>query len=394
MKKSDYNNAMRLESYDLQKFARQTFEINDKAIREGVPDEVYKNAKQVIACGCGDSYCAAFAAMPAYRELVGIPMCGAPAIEISRHFDSRDFKNTLFFGISSRGRTVRVIEAAHRVNALDQDATTVAIVNFKVGNSALERECDSTIHIEMPVFECGEYTEHAPCQRSYFSTAFTQMLIAVHMGYVRGNYSAQKADEYREGMIRYAEKFNNQLMDEIDDRMWALAQKWNAFRQFEVVGSGNDFPTAWFVAAKVVEAFGDIATYERTDNWMCTGRCAKDPEKTGTVVILDRDNDLFGETVEVIREMVKIGRPTVVITDADASLFPAGAEVFQIPTTEYGFAKPLMQYAPVGNMFGYITRMRGLSFYRFAGEFDFFLRKARDKLNYEPISGDLMTFIP
>lgn len=51
-------------------------------------------------------------------------MHGTSAIEVSRCYDSRDFEGTLFFGISSRGRTSRVIEAAMRVNALGKNSKT------------------------------------------------------------------------------------------------------------------------------------------------------------------------------------------------------------------------------------------------------------------------------
>ncbi|MBR2591968.1 MAG: hypothetical protein IKD62_03270, partial [Oscillospiraceae bacterium] len=95
---------------------------------------------------------------------------------------------------------------------------------------------------------------------------------------------------------------------------------------------------------------------------------AKDPETIGTVVILDKDNKAFDLTMKAVRVMKALGRPTLVFTDADASLFPEGVEVIQIPTTEYTWAKPIMQYSPIGFLCGYIKEMRGASFYRYGGE--------------------------
>lgn len=69
MNKQDYNNSMRLESYDLAKFAAQLYELNGKIIWDALCDSDYKNAKRVIAAGCGDSYCAAWAAQEAFRTL-------------------------------------------------------------------------------------------------------------------------------------------------------------------------------------------------------------------------------------------------------------------------------------------------------------------------------------
>ena len=365
LNKQDYNNSMRLESYDLAKFAAQLYELNGKIIWDALCDSDYKNAKRVIAAGCGDSYCAAWAAQEAFRTLTGVNMHGTSAIEVSRCYDSRDFEGTLFFGISSRGRTSRVIEAAMRVNALGKNSKTVAIVNFKVKDSQLEKECTDSIHVGMPPFDCGEYTEHAPCQRSYFSTMFTMMLLAVRMGEARGAYSHEQAEAYIREMIAYPGRFTKELLDPMDDRMWALACKLSSYTQYEVVGTPTDAPNVWFMAAKVVEAFGGIATYENAENWLALNHKAK---QVVQVLIADKDDPELPVALEAAKEMAASCRPTIVITDAEETLFPAGAEVFVIPTSELHWVKPLMRYCPIGLLLGYVAKLRGASFYRYGGE--------------------------
>ncbi|NLL90921.1 MAG: SIS domain-containing protein [Ruminococcaceae bacterium] len=387
MNKADYNNSMRLESYDLATFARKLYELNIDEIDSITPKD-FLTAERVIATGCGDSFCAAWAAQTAFEKLVGIPAFSAPAIDVSRQFDGRDFDNTLFFGISSRGRTSRVIEAAMRVKALGAKSRTIAIVNFKVKDSQLERETDKSLHIRMPVFECGEYTEHAPCQRSYFSTMFTLMMIAIRMGNIRGRYNESRTERIREEVIKYAERFDRKFVDSVDDRMWEISKIWNNYRQWEVVASGIDYPTGWFGAAKVVEAFGDIATYENIDNWNRVNRYAKNPEKIATILFASTDNGRIEDAVETVETMVRIGRPVIVITDAKEGLFNSSAEVFRIPTTELIWAKPLMQYMPLGNLLGYITKMRGVSFYRYGGDNNWYIKELQDKL------GDAITEQP
>ncbi len=388
MNKNDFNNAMRLESYDLQKFAGEVFALNAKRIADELPDEILLKAKKIIAAGCGDSYCAAYSAKQIFEKLVGIPMFGVPAIEVSRHFATEDLDDCIFFGISSRGKTSRVLEAAERINRLANNSTTVAIVNFKVKDSLLEKKCDYSLHIEMPVFECGQYTEHAPCQRSYFSTMFTLMMLAIRMGRLHGNYDEATAEGYRQTLISYAQKFDNKLMDDIDDRMWELSLKWEPFTRYEVVSSGYEFANGWFGAAKVVEAFGDVATYENTDNWSEICKYAKNPESIGTVVIVDKDNKGYEKTVKVVDEMIEVGRPVIVITDGEATDFNKDAEVFVIPSCELPFGKVLMQYSPLGNIFGYISRMRGATFYRYGGDNDYYI------INLQAEIGDAITDQP
>ena len=391
LKKEDYNNSMRLESYDLATFAGQLYQLNHQKILDAVTTPEYLLAKKVLACGCGDSFCAAACAKQAFLQLARVPMEGMPAIELSRHYSGQDLDDTLLFSISSRGKTSRVVEATPWVKKLGKNTTAGAIVNFP--ESPLVDAADELLLIQMPKFECGPYTEHAPCQRSYFSTMFTMMLLAVRMGEVRGHYCARQAEAYRQGMIDYAASFTRELVDQNDDRMWQLAQTWVNFHHYEVVACGPEYPNAWFGAAKFVEAYGDLATYENTENWPATGPYAKDPQSIGTVVILDRENEAFDLSVEVIGQMVALGRPTIVITDADAGAFPAGAEVFEIPSTPYRWAKPLMQYSPLGNLLGYISKMRGSSFYRY-GDHEPFVRETMARMGGDPISNEPLLIVP
>lgn len=149
MTREELNNSMRLESYDLQKLAKELYDLNAEKINNALKTIDYLIPQQVIAVGCGDSFCAAKAAQEAFKELVGIPMIGRPAVEISRCYDSEDFNNVLMFGISSRGKTARVIEAAMRVHELGTASRTVAIVNFLVEKSKLEEDATYIITVDL-----------------------------------------------------------------------------------------------------------------------------------------------------------------------------------------------------------------------------------------------------
>lgn len=388
-KKEDYNNSMRLESYDLATFAGELYELNGKYIWDALPAEVFANAKRVIGTGCGDSYCAAWAAQEAYRMLAKVPMQGLAAIEVSRCYDGRDFDDTLLFGISSRGRTSRVIEAAMRVNTLGERSRTVAIVNFKVQDSQLEKEATDALHVGMPEFKCGEYTEHAPCQRSYFSTMFTLMLLAVRMGEARGHYGPEESQRYIREMIEYPARFDKELMSGFDERMWHLALKLADYTQYEVVGTTADAANVWFVAAKVWEAFGGVATYNNAENWLALPHHGK---KVVQVLLADKDDPELPVAIAAAKAMVESGRPTLIITDADARLFPEQAEIFSIPSSEYTWVKPLMRYAPMGYLLGYVAKLRGASFYRYGEAETFFSWRVNADVN-DPISNQPLRLI-
>ena len=99
----------------------------------------------------------------------------------------------------------------------------------------------------------------------------------------------EKAGEYLKSMVEYAESFRD-VMDSIDDQMFEIAEKWKDLSSFEFVASGTDMATAWFGSAKVYEASGDVATYENIEDWCHVNYFAQNPEKIGTVVVLDKDS--------------------------------------------------------------------------------------------------------
>ena len=61
------------------------------------------------------------------------------------------------------------------------------------------------------------------------------------------------------------------------------------------------------------------------------------------MLIADKDDPELPVALEAAKEMAASCRPTIVITDAEETLFPAGAEVFVIPTSELQCSSRLMR---------------------------------------------------
>ena len=51
-----------------------------------------------------------------------------------------------------------------------------------------------------------------------------------------------------------------------------------------------------------------------------------------------------------------------------------------------------VQYSPLGNLMGYIAKMRGASFYRYGGENDWYIKKVQEKLG-EEIAGQPLVLV-
>lgn len=85
--------------------------------------------------------------------------------------------------------------------------------------------------------------------------------------------------------------------------------------------------------------------------------------KVGTIVLADKNQPSFGRIRETVGSAVRIGRPVLVVTNADAGVFEAGAEVCTIPDAPEGFGwmLPLLDYIPAALLAGYLSAFGGSS---------------------------------
>lgn len=365
MNKSDFNNAFKAETFGLPKLAKQLSEENDRDFRMALTVPQHFSPRKVVLTGCGDSYCAAMAAAPVFEELGHIDATAMPAIEFTRHFATGKIGgepcNPMTFIISASGSPSRVIEAAKRAKECGVGALSVAVTAN--GESELAKNCVETLFVKTPEFENKYPYEHSPGTRSYYANMYALLTQAIRMGELKMHYPMSQAGKYKQACVDYAASYEP-VMEQIDDQMFELAKTWKDLEKFEFVACGPEATTAWFGAAKVYEASGDIATSENTEDWCHINYFAKDPENIGTVVIIGKDSTAYNRTVEVTRVMARIGRPTLVITDGDKADFPAEVTVCTVPSPEYSFAFQLMNYVPINLLSGYIAKMKDAKFFR------------------------------
>ena len=131
MNKADFNNSMRLETYHLMDLARKLFEENSRNFRLALTTPELFAPRRVILTGCGDSYCAGVAAKPVFEELGNVNTNAVPAIELSRHYSSKELgnapSNPLVLAVSVSGSVARMVEACRRANECGVGSLTVAV---------------------------------------------------------------------------------------------------------------------------------------------------------------------------------------------------------------------------------------------------------------------------
>lgn len=363
MNKCDYDNFIRRQVMSLPELVEEQLKgcfgpgLRDLMIMAEIFD-----ARKIILTGCGDSYAAAIAMAPViekYCDCFGVTVMRA--VEFTRFLSKSEIgigepNSPLVIVISAGGGTARVCEALEKANEVG--AFSILLTNRPESRAA---------KVAKRVFTVGTppFPNDAPGLRSYFGSLVGLIAFASRMGHVRGTLPPTGPAEFQNAIRAYVGAVGEHL-EQIDDQMFALAQKWQNFTRFDFIGDDVSYGSAFFGAAKFLECNGCSVTVDDSEDWCHINYFLKDPESIGTVVMADRHAPSFGRIQETVASAVRIGRPVLVVTNAEADAFEAGAEVCRLPDAPEGYEwlMPLMDYVPASLLAGYITKLQGVPFFR------------------------------
>lgn len=333
-----------------------------------VPPAALQKVERVILTGCGDSYCTAIAAKPAYdgdelyKDKLGTPTDTPRAVEFTRYYNTfrgwskEEAESTLLGVISISGNPVRNLEALLRCQALG--GVTVAFTNNPSGSFAAAAQ--HVVNLNVPPNE-----KPVPNVTSYLASVWACMMFGLYIGVVRGQLSREEAEGQRKAAMQYVNAFAGRVQDRIAQKAHDIALAWNGeVDLMDFVADGADYATAFFGSAKMVESFGGLTTIDDTEDWNHINFFNRHPEKTGTFIIANTSSPSFSRAVETVRTMCKLGRKVVVITDTDRPLFAEGATVFALPKAKYAWVNPLMQHMPMSYVAAYLGAQKGARYYR------------------------------
>ena len=334
-----------------------------------VPPEVIKGIDRVVLTGCGDSYCTAIAAKPAfdgdeiYGEKGGTPADSPRAVDFTRYYNTfktwapGEAEKTLLGVVSISGNPIRNTEALQRMQTLG--GKTVAFTNNPSGIFAASAQ--HVVNLNVPPFE-----HPAPNVTSYLASMFVCMMFGLYVGVVKGHITESEATRQRKAAMAYVNAFAGIAQDAIAKQAFEISQQWNEseLSLMDFVADGPDYATAFFGSAKMVESFGGLTTIDDTEDWNHINVFNRTPERIGTFLIANAGAPSFGRSLETARTMALLGRRLVVITDADRSLFPESAAVFSLPKSACAWANPLMQHLPMSYIAAYLGIMTNSTSYR------------------------------
>lgn len=312
-------NSMLAQVHSLPGLLREEFDRCDEAARSALPAALCSSIDRVYLAGCGDSHHVGLSTELAVQALTGLPARTLTALHLGRYVAEHlpgDPAASLVVGISVSGSVARTTEA---VAAAGRSGAVTLAVSTNPGGR-LARAARHGLLVPAPAFD-DPAPHGTPGVRSYALNQLVLYLLAVHLGELRGRLSTADAGQLRaelrglaaaaERTIAAAEPAARKLLDACD-----------GVREFVFLGAGPNHGTALFSAAKLLEACGDTAIGEDTEEWAHLQYYLRSPG-TLTTVITAAERDL-GRATEIITAARATSRLVAVVTrSAVAATMPA-----------------------------------------------------------------------
>lgn len=329
--------------------------------------EVFGQLKRIVLTGCGDSYSAAGAMLPALKKLSGLELCEVPdPMEFTKFYQKEDIicgyseAETLVVAVSASGGAARIVEILEKANGFGIHSMLISNNCGSKGAAAAEVMFD----VETPEL-CN-----TPGLRSYFASMIAVIALGAHIGVCKGTLTAECFDEIQLQICSYVAAYQS-VYEQIDDQMYELGRSWKDFWKFEIVGDDAEGFSAQFVEEKMIECAANFCSHVDSEDWCHINYFLRDPETIGTVFIVNSGAPNFDRMQSSIRSAVGIGRPVLVVSDAGREHFLEEAAVCRIPPSprNYEWLSPLMDFIPGSILSAYCAALAGRMF--FAGRYDF-----------------------
>lgn len=299
-------NSMLDQIHSLPDLIRDIIQPYAESIRQSLSQEFCRSAQRVVVIGCGDSHHAALATEWAVEALAGLPCEPMTALQFSRYAVQYIPPGSIVTGVSVSGGVSRTAEGLKL--ARQAGAATLALTANPAG--LVSEAASQTILVQAPAFPepAGQIT---PGVRSYTANQVALCLMAIHLGEQRGHLDGQAADGLRRELAELARAAEMTLAASRDVAR-RLAEDWKDAGEFVFTGGGPNFAAALFSAAKVLEASGDSALGQDTEEWAHLQYFARAVD-TPTFIISAGGRDL-SRAIEVAVAAKTVGRRVAAVT--------------------------------------------------------------------------------
>lgn len=310
-----------------------------------IKNPAVRQAKRILATGCGDSNLAAFAVKEAFAYyLPEVEFEAVEAIELSRHYPFRpDEQGTVAIFISVSGEIFRTIEALRQCRR--HGITTIAMTGSV--KSLTAKEADILYYLNCPP------GDNNAGLRTYYMNVVSLIVLAAAMAEERRAESMLVP--LREQVQVYHDRFFSEL-ETMDHACFAAAIHWLDKKYIEILGNGPMFWAAKFIQAKIVELSGDPCSVVDSENYMHVNCFMSFGSEIASIALVNSRDKSVSNMVTAINTMIKRdGREVLVCCDKKPEEIGITVPVrycpLPLPTEGWEFLNQLYAYLP-GAIFG------------------------------------------
>ena len=275
----------------------------NRQVRAVLDHETSLGVKRVYTAGSGDSHMAGVATELAFEAIAGLPMEPHTGMGLGRYtipwLSPHDAQSALVIGTSVSGEVLRTVETLQL--AREKGTLTLALT-FNLESSLAK--------VARLVFDTTVDDRDVPGVRTYLSSLVALYSVALRLGEVRDTITQEQGGRWREAMLRVAdtmEATNIRISDGVRECAQALREK----QSFMFLGSGPNYGTALFGAAKIIEATGRHATSRGIEEWAHEERFGVEPE--APTFLIAPPGLSYGRAVQIAQAIKRFGKYLVAV---------------------------------------------------------------------------------
>lgn len=336
-------------------------------LEASLPVEELQKVQKVILTGCGDSYCIGLAARPCFETEGAYPAFQVEAIrniEAARYYHTycgwgeKKAEDHLICAVSITGSPVRPREALARIDRLG--GLSLAFTDNE--NSLFAKQAKYAVRINVPQdhYKPGVTDEECPGMTSYIAGCYAVMMFGLYLCVCKGSLTRQQAEERRQAAVDYARAFTDQVIDGLEEKAFRFATKLqqDGFDCMDFIAEDQEFATAFFASAKMVESFGAVTTHDDAEDWCHINYFNRNPARIATFMVANPSSPSFSRDQETAACAVAIKRPLAIVCEDTATHLPEQAWIFQTPTPKYRWINALLQHIPMDFVAAYLGIFR------------------------------------
>ena len=337
---------------------RQLIDSYLKKTEQLIEDAELDKIQRIYLLGSGDSNFVGLTTELAFEAFGHLPIEVMTSLHFSRYavnyLPSVKDNSTVAIGISVSGRSSRTREAL--ISARKKGLKTIAMTAQDGEFTAL---ANFSLIADTPDFPDPE-PNGTPGVRSFAANHLMLIILALQIGKKKGTLSEAQFETHLEKLMLVSTDMQ-QFLDSQTENMKKIVHKWMTHEEMVFVGAGPNYGAALFSAAKFIEACGDFAIAQETEEWAHLNYYNR-KRNTPTIILSAGQSD-YTRTREIVKAAQAIGREVLLVSIGGVDLQKEVALNLPLPECEE-HVMPLYLCAISSLMASYRADLMGQVYFR------------------------------